>query len=278
MAEQVEAIDFGARRLRRCRHGWMLYLKSDQVIGAALDVYGEFAESENRLMAALIKPGDVVLDVGANIGTVALALARRVGPSGRVYAFEPQRIVFQLLCANVGINAISNIDARWLAVGAAAGQTHIPILDPEAPANFGEVATATSGEAVTVAAIDDLRLEHCSLIKIDVEGMESEVLRGAEQTIARHRPSIYFEAKRGENTRSCIDWLMQRQYRLYWHFAYFFDPANFRKVEQNLFDNRGDINAVAVPHNSAIRPRLPSIARPDCDWQEDYTAWQATRS
>src|SRR5687767_5587801 len=135
MADQIEGVDFGVRRLRRCRHGWMLYLKSDQVIGAALDVYGEFAESENRLMAALIEPGDVVLDVGANIGTVALALAHRVGPSGRVYAFEPQRIVFQLLCANLAINAVSHVDARWLAIGAVAGQTHIPILNPETPAN-----------------------------------------------------------------------------------------------------------------------------------------------
>lgn len=101
--------DFGHVRLRSCRHGVMAWLAADPVIGRALDVYGEFAESENALMVRLVRPGDTVVDVGGNIGTVTLALAERVGAGGQVHVFEPQRLVFQLLCANLALNGITNV-------------------------------------------------------------------------------------------------------------------------------------------------------------------------
>lgn len=268
-------LDLAHSRLRICRHGLMLFLSADEIIGRALELYGEFAESENRIMASLVQPGDVVVDVGANVGTVTLALARRVGPQGRVHAFEPQRLVFQILCANTALNGLTNVEARWAAIGASAGAACVPALDPTMKTNFGAIrlATEATGEKVDLMALDDLALPRCALIKIDVEGMESEVLRGAEATIARHRPVFYFEAKSGENTRSCLAWLMERGYRLYWHFAPFFERNNFRKVERNIFGETGDINALAIPAASQIKVRLPPIAGPDADWHADYMTW-----
>src|SRR5262245_44762739 len=127
-------IDVGISRLRACRHGLMLYLASDTTIGQALELYGEFADSENTLMAETVKPGDVVLDVGANIGTVTLPLARRVGPSGLVISFEPQRIIFQHLCANIALNGLTHVDARRAAVRAAAGSIRVPSVSAAASA------------------------------------------------------------------------------------------------------------------------------------------------
>src|SRR5271166_6105200 len=87
--------DRGPFRFRQCRHGVMAFLRSDSTIGRSLDLYGEFAESENQLLMPLLRPGDACIDVGANVGTVALALAWRVGAAGHVYAFEPQHVILQ---------------------------------------------------------------------------------------------------------------------------------------------------------------------------------------
>lgn len=89
----------------------MLWLKRDTVIGRALQLYGEFAESENRLMARFLRAGDIALDVGANIGTCTLAMASAVGTTGLVHAFEPQALVFQTLCANLAINGLNQVRA-----------------------------------------------------------------------------------------------------------------------------------------------------------------------
>jgi hypothetical protein len=88
-------------RVKQCRHGMMLYNVHDLYVGRSLDQYGEFSQGEIDLFGQILKPGQVVLDVGANIGAHTLWFAQTVGPSGTVLAFEPQRIVFQALCANL---------------------------------------------------------------------------------------------------------------------------------------------------------------------------------
>jgi FkbM family methyltransferase len=266
-------------RLKRCRHGTMMYLATDQGIGRALDHYGEFAESENRVMTNLLKPGEVALDVGANVGTVTLALARRVGAQGRIFAFEPQRIVFQHLCTNIVLNQLFNVDARWAAVGERAGTALIPAVDPRTQAPFGSVKVSSTGKGdpVPMVTIDSLALPRCHLIKIDVEGMEWQVLAGAAHTIGQHRPLLYFEAKTGPVTESCLSWLIENNYDLYWHFAFFYEAENFAGERENIFPGVGDINALAVPHERGLRVNLPPVSAPNADWKSEYTSWFENR-
>ena len=89
----------------------MIFNVHDQHIGRSLDLYGEWAESELELLGLFIKPGDLVVDVGANIGTHTVFFAQRAGATGQVYALEPQRIVFQSLCANLALNGLLNVRA-----------------------------------------------------------------------------------------------------------------------------------------------------------------------
>src|SRR5208282_3272360 len=84
--------------LAACRHGYLLYNPLDEYIGKSLDLYGEFSEGEVGVYRQLVRPGDVVIDAGANNGVFTLVFARAVGPAGRVIAFEPQRVLFQTLC------------------------------------------------------------------------------------------------------------------------------------------------------------------------------------
>src|SRR4051794_7022915 len=90
--------------LQGCRHRRMMYLLADQYIGRSLDYYGEYCEAEGGVFDQLVGPGQIVIEVGANIGTHTVRLGQLVGPGGAVIAFEPQRVLFYLLCANLALN------------------------------------------------------------------------------------------------------------------------------------------------------------------------------
>ena len=92
-------LDNGPVRLKQCRHGAMLYLVTDQYIGQSLDRYGEYSEGEIDLFRQLVRPGATILEIGANLGTHTVFLAKAAGPGGTLHAFEPQRVIFQILCA-----------------------------------------------------------------------------------------------------------------------------------------------------------------------------------
>src|SRR4051812_31054692 len=101
----------GFNDIAMCRNGPMLYNKHDRYIGESLRKYGEFSAGECELFRQIVRPGDVVVEVGANIGCHPVDLSRLVGPQGLIVAFEPQRLVFQTLCANLALNSCANVSA-----------------------------------------------------------------------------------------------------------------------------------------------------------------------
>lgn len=226
-------------RHRACRYGEMLYNIHDMYIGRSLDLYGEYSEGEIELFRRIVRPGHLVVEVGANIGAHTLFFARHVGPSGAVLAFEPQRVVFQTLCANMALNSVTNVDCRQQAVGRAAGETVVPEIDYRREWNFGGVAMGQDqpGERVRLVAIDDLDLARCHLLKIDVEGMEQAVLEGAVATLSRLKPVLYVENDRTEKSADLIRFLDAQGYAMYWHTPPLFNPNNFFNNRQNVFPN-----------------------------------------
>jgi FkbM family methyltransferase len=265
---------FGDTILRRCRWGMMMYSGHDVIIGRALTRYGEFAEDENTLLAPLIKPGHIAVDVGANVGTVSLFLADAVGSTGQVYAFEAQREVFHYLCGNVVMNQHRQVTCINAAVGAREGTIQLPPIDYSVQSNFGSVTLCGQGDGDTrLQTVDSLNLSQCRLIKIDVEGMEPEVLEGAASTFDRCEPVAYVENKKSERSSTVIGFFLNRGYRLYWHFARFYRPDNFRRSPTNVFGNTGDINMLCLPPSELSTPNLPRVNDADADWQADYELW-----
>jgi FkbM family methyltransferase len=253
-------------RVKRCRHGLMLYNSSDIYIGRSLDLYGEYSYGEADVFARLLRPDMVALDVGANIGCHTLVMARLVGPQGADIAFEPQRIVYQNLCANIALNALTNVHAVNAAVGSAAGTAAIAEIDYAARGNFGGVALggAADGERVQISTIDSLPMENCHLIKIDVEGMELDVLLGAAETLAKHRPALYIENDRQDKSAPLIAHLLAADYRLFWHRPPLFNPDNFFANSDNAFAELISQNMFCMPSERNFEVAgLVEITSPD---------------
>ena len=245
----------GFNRLKDTRHGRMLYNINDQYVGRSLDLYGEFSEGEIELFQKLVQSGDIVLDVGANIGAHTVWFAKRVGLRGTVIAFEPQRFVFQLLCANLALNDIINTIAFWQAVGESPATLTVPLLDPNASNNFGglELGMHQQGDRVGIVRLDDAPLPRCTLIKVDVEGMELAVLKGATQLIRRFQPVLYVENDRPHLSADLTRFIHGTlNYDLYWHCPVLFNPNNFFGNAQNVFGNIGSLNMLCVPRGRQV--------------------------
>jgi len=157
------------------------------------------AELDSLLaIAGRLPPESVTVDAGANIGLVAVPVAQAVRPrSGRVYAFEAQRMMFNALCGTTALNDLDNLFPRNQALGASSGVLHFDEPDYGTPQDFGLFSLVgqdpSKASHVEMISIGSLGLPRLDLLKIDVEGMEVQVLKGARSTIERCEPVCWIE-------------------------------------------------------------------------------------
>jgi FkbM family methyltransferase len=180
-----------------------------------------------RLLKAAIEPGDVVLDVGANIGFFSTLFSRWVGEAGRVISIEPEPENLTLLRRNVDDNLCHNVTICVCAVGASRGIAHFSV--DEATGSTGHLGeTPTAGESavgtgkvriipIDVETLDDLVADYSvkpNVIKMDIEGGEAQALEGASRTIAECRPVVVSEVT-GDGGPKVLAWLAWNGYRLW---------------------------------------------------------------
>jgi FkbM family methyltransferase len=232
------------------KDGLMMFPQADWYVGRSLHEYGEFSALEQELWAAYIPHDGVCVDVGANIGAHTIALAR-MASGGWVYAFEPQRVLYQMLCGNTQLAHCPNVIAAHGALGETAGHVRIPAIAYAASQNFGAVDMAqfaqTDGEAVPVLPLDSCGFERLDFLKVDVEGMECEVLRGATKTIARTRPTMYIENDRADKADALVRLIHTLGYRAYTHNVPLYNPDNFRENPLNVFGDIVSLNVLCIP-------------------------------
>jgi FkbM family methyltransferase len=247
--------------LKDCRWGSMLYNQHDIYIGRSLQVYGEFSEGECDLFRQFVQPGWTIVEMGANIGSHTVPLAKWIGGKGRLYAFEPQRIVFQTLCANIALNDLLNVVAFQQAVGSQSGAIIVPELNYESENNFGglELGRFQQGEKVPLVTLDSLSLEACHFIKMDIEGMEREAIVGAQATIQRFRPLLYLENDRQDREAELIRTLASLGYQMYCHYPPLFNPRNYFKETRNIFGDLVSKNLLCVHQSIPQQINLPKI-------------------
>jgi len=193
-----------------------------------------------------------------------------VGRQGRVLAFEPQRAIYQVLCANLALNALEQVEAHWAAVGAGAGEVIIDRLDMRAVQNFGgySIGNAKVGDTVRLLAVDSFDLAVCHMIKIDVEGMEADVIRGAAETLRRCGPMVFCENETSDKSPELIQLLWDLDYECYWHVTPYVRVPNFRGDAEKIHPTMVSTNMVCVPRRAQAQiTGLHKVWRVDQDRQ-----------
>jgi FkbM family methyltransferase len=157
---------------------------------------------EPRTMATVrrcVSTGDTALDIGANAGYYTLPLAQFVGPTGRVVAFEPTQWAYEKLQANVGLNDFANIRTEKLALSDSAAERDIASSETAFRASWPLAGgpQLRPAELVQFVRLDDYvrgeNIDSVDFVKIDVDGFELRVLRGAVETLRRFRPPVLVE-------------------------------------------------------------------------------------
>jgi FkbM family methyltransferase len=148
-----------------------------------------------ELIRAHAKQGTIAVDLGSHIGTHLVSMSKAVGENGIVIGFEPQIKLFSELVKNMELNQCHNVRAYRCAVGRNFGRVQMQIAHSY---NEGGTAIGSGGDFAQLIPLDSLKLDTVSLIKIDVEGYEDEVLAGACETIRKSHPYIIIELVEGD--------------------------------------------------------------------------------
>ena len=247
---------FDPVKIADCRHGRFAFLRNDHIIGRSLRLYGEWAEAEIALAKVFLRPGDRVVDVGANIGTHSIAYAALVGASGEVISCEPHPYMFELLARNTQENRSSRVRLLEMAIGASPGTLWMDLPAQEASLNFGSLQATATAQAADSASVrvpvareclDNLDLGPVRLLKMDVEGSEIHVLEGASQLLSNHRPIVMAESNTAAYSWPVVQSLQSHDYEIFMHYAPSFSPGNFRGEQGNIFGPCGEATLVAIP-------------------------------
>jgi FkbM family methyltransferase len=189
----------GLCRLFRFRHNGFIFQFHASTFSAGLWIDPSQKREDSDFFAAYLKPSDVVVDVGANIGTLSLAASRIVGATGKVYSLEANPRIFQYLQHNLLLNSADNVVTFSAAAGHTSGMIHFSdnLLDDQ-----NAVLQNGAGLMVPVRTLNELFASEMkiNLLKIDVEGYEKFVLEGALDILSRVKV-VYFEAYTEHFTR-----------------------------------------------------------------------------
>jgi FkbM family methyltransferase len=236
-----------------CRYGTLTLFTNDSGIGHYIEHYGEWAQLEIEFLCGLIDSGAVVLDIGAYIGTHTISFCRKVGPQGRVYSFEPRPEYCAVLRQNIESNKLGNAEILQKAVSGKTGFLNLEPIDLTKEFTGGAgLDGAVNGDGllrieVPIITIDDLGLDRCDLIKIDVEGMETDVLGGGISTLNSLRPIIAAECFSVEAGWKMIEFMRKMEYHPFFHFSPAFNPDNFNASKKDLFGGMRDSALIMVP-------------------------------
>ncbi|MGH9482296.1 MAG: FkbM family methyltransferase [Terriglobales bacterium] len=168
----------------RLRGGGWMRVESDAL--RCIYYLGDFEGNVGHFLRAHCRPGETVVDVGANAGVYTVALAQRVGPQGRVLALEALRANFESLERNVALNGFTQVECIFGAVAERAGE----LVAPDRPAgNYSLASPSAATTTIPARTLDDLTagFETIHLMKMDIEGSETQALRGAERLFRERR-------------------------------------------------------------------------------------------
>lgn len=241
----------GLRRVIAATLQGLMELDPNDLVQIEILRHGAYETATCGLFETLVREGDVVVDVGANVGQYSLLAARLCGEAGRVLALEPNPVIFQSLRRNLGLNRLPQVVPLLFAAGAR--DTPVAMLEPP-PTQLGtsKMAGAAGGDywsgAYRLASIlRELGLHRCDVVKIDVEGHEDEVLEGLLQEGAPRPRHIVFEFvpqafAYGRRADRMLGWLTEAGYVLKTVDGRPFHPGQ-ELPDGNLWASREEVKA-----------------------------------
>lgn len=213
VGEELHTVDRGGAlsdsvRMIAGKWGNFLALRNDTGVAEGLARHGEWAPHDIELFQTIVTDGMVVLDIGANFGHHSVVFSKLVGKRGLVIAFEPQQVMYNLLCGNIVLNGLYNVRTMQCALADKHGTVEMYPISYEDHLNFGSLGVNVSkpsdelfglGEHVAVCRLDNVINEflgdhsRVGFVKIDVQSFELFVLKGATQLLTHHRPTLFLE-------------------------------------------------------------------------------------
>lgn len=211
-------------------------------------VFRDSYEEELDNLPLYLSPGSVFVDVGANYGIYSLIAARIVGDSGRVIAFEPAKENFEILNKNILLNCMNNINLFPLALSDREGLMKLYYHpDPSRNSLIPEHSKLKNGEEVEVKQLDQvlqkIGVNVVDFIKIDVEGADLLVIKGAKETICKYRPVVQFEYI--PSMQSGTD-LLQETFDFFSRNQYVVMSSEKRLTQPELITTGGNFLAIPV--------------------------------
>ena len=233
----------------------------------------DWFEDEIRFVRRLIRPGDLIIDIGANYGVYTITAAAAAGPQGRVWAFEPAARTAAFLRHSVARNALANVEVVTAALSDTQGSASLAIsanselnalTDVRDPAGvYEDIHTDTLDECMSRWAWSKI-----AFVKIDAEGHEERILQGAQKFFAANSPLVMYEIKAGDRINSELVGALQafgyESYRLIPGLGVLvpFDAtASVDPYQLNLFACRRD-RAEALARIGLLATSLESVAAP----------------
>lgn len=218
------------------------FLHDDHYVGNVIASTGNYEAYETSIILNNIKKGDIVVDIGANIGFHTILFANKVGPQGKVYAFEPDPVSYEILLKNINANNFKNVIAKPFAIS----DKKAKLILYKSENNYGDNRVydsdlPTTKIKVQADSLDNLfstiikEGERVSLLKIDTQGFEPFVIQGAKKLIKKYKPILFFE---------------------YWPYGYHSSKSNgtemlnyLKKIYKDLYlidDNNEEIKKVNI--------------------------------
>jgi FkbM family methyltransferase len=216
----------------RCASNKLLYLEGERFI------------SERTVIIELLCPGMSVVDIGANIGYYLLMFEKGIHQQGRIICIEPSEENLPELRRNISANHFSNVRLHEVAIGMEDGTTGL-----RSGINSGIVESGKGTYEVQVKRLDSLVSEKIDFIKIDVEGYEGQVIRGACGVIMRDRPTLFVEfhphilPRFGFTLKGIVDELSRHYSRKTFFEPISTDPGIVKKVSSRYF-NRHEVRKI----------------------------------
>ena len=240
------------------KHGVFSFCQFDKYIGLSMREYGEFSEIELSLMSKFIMKDDVVFDIGANIGVFTVPFAKKVGERGEVYAFEPQKLIYEILQDNLNKNKLKNVKVFNVGVGKKEEVLELNDIDYSKVGNFGGVGFKVDSSSFTkniknkkykvkIKNLNEfMEIEKCNFMKIDVELMELDILTGGKNFLKKFRPILWIENHQFY-PNEINKFLLENDYNAYWAYSNMFNESNYFINDNNYFGELATLNTLAIP-------------------------------